>query len=72
MRTEILPAVGNDGAPYRVIRRTASVTVKRSQRALTKNRPAKFYLGNGDRLLRTWDEDTFKTEDGELLVKLLR
>lgn len=72
MHTEILPAVGNDGHAYRVIRRTASVTVKSSTGALTKQRPPKFYLDNGDLLERTWDEGCLRTEDGELLLKLLR
>lgn len=72
MRTEILPAVGNDGLAYRVIRRTPSMTILRSHGKTPRDRPAKFYLGNGDLLERTWDEDTFKTEDGGLQVKLVR
>lgn len=72
MHTEILPAVGNDGHSYRVIRRTESVTVKTSRGHSTRHRPPKFYLDNGDLLERTWDEECLRTEDGELLLTLLR
>lgn len=72
MRTEILPAVGSDGATYNVIRRTPSVSVRGSHGELRKDRPPRFYLDNGDILERTWDSDTLKTEDGELLLKLVK
>lgn len=71
VRTDVYRARGDDGQVYIVFRRTPIVSIKTPYGPVKKQREPKFYLGNGDLLECSGAYDTFKTVDGNLVVRLL-
>jgi hypothetical protein len=64
-------AQGDDGQIYIVFRRTQIVSVKTPYGLVKKQREPKFYLGNGDLLECSGSYDTFKTVNGNLVLRLI-
>ncbi|MDM0108806.1 hypothetical protein QTH97_27955 [Variovorax sp. J22R24] len=71
MRTDVFRALGSDGRVHVVFRRTQTFVEKTTRGVVEKQREPRFYLGNGDPLDCADRYDTFKTLQGDLVVRLL-
>ena len=71
MRTDVFRALGTDGRVHIVFRRTQTYFVKTAYGTVEKQREPRFYLGNGDRLECADRYDTFRTPDGDLVVRIM-
>ena len=71
MRTDVFRALGTDGRVHIVFRRTPTYFVKTAYGRVEKQREPRFYLGNGDRLECADRYDTFRTTDGDLVVRIM-
>jgi hypothetical protein len=69
MPMERLPALGNDGKTYTVLRKTPRFPAISRQSAHMNM--ATFQLDTGDILAPTGEPDTFRTLDGRLVLTLV-
>ena len=71
MRTKMLRGLGSDGVVYIVFCRIQTFRLKTAHGTVEKQRPPKFYLGNGDLLEYGSTYGTLRTFDGNLILRLV-